>query len=387
MKTITLCILLIYCLPQYLLSQNLVGGFTPANSITYDTDPDTEADEISSNYNLKTDIDVSSDTEDNIVLKGNSPVNTITVENGEDVTLTATTVLLSQLTIAVNAGGRLTIDGNLNVANLTTLTINGTFIVNGDISTSKSAINGGSADQGEGSLIFFNGSGSITVGEAFNAGTISDGNVSSSLSWTIDCGKFNSGGGSLSCADDLPVELLSFDVSSEDENVLIKWITAQEINNAYFEIRRSEDQKNWEQLGIIKAKGVNSNTTIHYQFIDQQPLAKSYYQLIQYDLDGTHENLSIVEYQFEDSNNLIFNVDILPNIIDSNQEFILNFNNNYSTLIWINIINIKGNLVDQFSINNENNLAVRLSKKYPKGTYILHARSGIHEVNSKFIVK
>lgn len=85
----------------------------------------------------------------------------------------------------------------------------------------------------------------------------------------------------------LPVELLSFTARLfEDEQVLLQWQTASEINNHYFGVERSDAGVHWEILAYIPGDP-NSLTLKSYQYIDSKPLdGRSYYRLQQKDLDG-----------------------------------------------------------------------------------------------------
>lgn len=89
-----------------------------------------------------------------------------------------------------------------------------------------------------------------------------------------------SGGGAL------PIELISFIVKQNVNDVDIKWSTAAEKNNDYFTIERSADGRSFESLERIDGAG-NSNTARNYHTTDTHPLAgKSYYRLKQTDYNG-----------------------------------------------------------------------------------------------------
>ena len=97
----------------------------------------------------------------------------------------------------------------------------------------------------------------------------------------------------------LPVELISFDATPKGDYVKLDWITATEINNDYFTVRRSEDGKNWEEISTVNGAG-NSNSIITYGDYDYSPLkGTSYYQLKQTDYDGKYAFSNIVPVTFE----------------------------------------------------------------------------------------
>ncbi len=84
----------------------------------------------------------------------------------------------------------------------------------------------------------------------------------------------------------LPIELISFDTKLKNNNVIITWATAAEVNNDYFTIERSVDGETFEPLFTQRGAG-NSTVTIEYEANDPNPLeGYSYYRLKQTDFDG-----------------------------------------------------------------------------------------------------
>ncbi|MDX2303316.1 MAG: malectin domain-containing carbohydrate-binding protein [Microscillaceae bacterium] len=109
--------------------------------------------------------------------------------------------------------------------------------------------------------------------------------------------------------DPLPISLLSFEGRRLNEKqVLLNWITASEINNKGFQIQKSVDALNFENISFIDGAG-NSNTILEYQFLDKNAASSAYYRLQQIDLDGTSEFSSIVFVEGFDQNFL----SIFPN--------------------------------------------------------------------------
>ncbi|MBW6498623.1 MAG: hypothetical protein K0B09_09560 [Bacteroidales bacterium] len=97
----------------------------------------------------------------------------------------------------------------------------------------------------------------------------------------------------------LPIELLSFTAKYQDGKVLLNWATGSEINNDYFTLERSRDAVDAEIIGFIDGAG-NSSHTLHYQFIDHDPLPGiSYYRLKQTDYDGSFEYSQWVAVQVD----------------------------------------------------------------------------------------
>ena len=98
-----------------------------------------------------------------------------------------------------------------------------------------------------------------------------------------------------------PVELSSFDANSKDcGSVELSWTTLSERNNAYFEVLRSSDGKEFLSLG--KVEGSNASQGSRYAFTDEKYLvsgSKYLYRLRQVDFDGKmtyHDVISYVHY-------------------------------------------------------------------------------------------
>ena len=87
----------------------------------------------------------------------------------------------------------------------------------------------------------------------------------------------------------LPVELISFEVSCENDQVLVEWETASESSSSHFDIQKSYDGVNFETIGTKEAAG-NSNQLLSYSWTDVKGTPDvAYYRLKQVDNDGAEE--------------------------------------------------------------------------------------------------
>ncbi len=85
----------------------------------------------------------------------------------------------------------------------------------------------------------------------------------------------------------LPVGLTSFTGKKANNGVELKWQTASELNNNYFEVLRSENGKDFNSIANIKGNGTSQELR-NYNFTDVNPVSgTNYYQLKQTDFDGT----------------------------------------------------------------------------------------------------
>ncbi|MDA3911819.1 MAG: hypothetical protein PF448_10730 [Bacteroidales bacterium] len=91
----------------------------------------------------------------------------------------------------------------------------------------------------------------------------------------------------------LPVELLYFTAKHIDDfQVMLSWETASEINSEYFVLQKADESMEFQQVFKCKAQG-NSFQINTYDFADSIS-EKTYYRLLQYDLNGAMHNLGII---------------------------------------------------------------------------------------------
>jgi hypothetical protein len=110
--------------------------------------------------------------------------------------------------------------------------------------------------------------------------------------------------GNTNLSTPLPVELISFKAKAQNQEVLLTWSTATEINNKDFTIERSQNAKDWSGIGTVNGAG-NSTIKVDYQFIDEKPKqGMLYYQLKQTDFDGNYKYSSVVSVDLEKASEL-----------------------------------------------------------------------------------
>lgn len=101
----------------------------------------------------------------------------------------------------------------------------------------------------------------------------------------------------------MPVKYLSFDAVVNGESVLLKWITAQELNHSHFEVERSFDMNSYNTAGLVLDGFTTNGSGKSYQFKDNSAQLKGrsmvYYRLKQVDIDGkaTYSKILAVRLQ------------------------------------------------------------------------------------------
>jgi len=101
----------------------------------------------------------------------------------------------------------------------------------------------------------------------------------------------------------LPVEMVNFDCSVSGSNILLKWQTQSEQNNAGFEIQKKskgQPESQWQPIGFIEGKGTTTESqTYSFSSSVPSPLSPTVYRLKQIDLDGTFTYSKTLEFKPE----------------------------------------------------------------------------------------
>jgi CHRD domain/Secretion system C-terminal sorting domain len=147
----------------------------------------------------------------------------------------------------------------------------------------------------------------------------------------IHTGSFGGGEirGQVTATAVLGVELNDFVSIKKNSNILLQWKTASETNNKGFEVERSVDGKDFENIGFVKGNG-NIKILTTYSFIDKNPLKLNYYRLRQMDYDGKETVSKIVNNTFNGNNKF----KIAPNPAKDNLSIYLDENEQSNIVIY-----------------------------------------------------
>jgi hypothetical protein len=191
------------------------------------------------------------------------------------------------------------------------------------------------------------------------------------------------------CALATPVTLTSFTGKKNGKSHVISWSTANELNNAGFELERSADAVTFSSISRINSKGNNGNSSaaLQYNYTDAIPLkGANYYRLKQIDRDGKTAYSSIVNLKGEKVNNLELNV-LYPNPATS----LLNLSvaTPDSRKVTILVTDLAGRTVlteVKQLVSGDNNIQVPVNK-LSSGTYLVKilCDNGCETISSKFI--
>jgi hypothetical protein len=166
----------------------------------------------------------------------------------------------------VSNGGTLTICKNVYTAPTTWIDIGG---AGGPVYSGGSALTGSITSTSAPSL--FNSFSTFTLGDKIGGGNV------------------------------LPIGLLDFNATPDNNQVDLQWTTAMESNNNYFTVERSQDGSAFDSIARIgtEAPDGNSSSPLNYTAVDPHPfMGLSYYRLKQTDLNGNSAYSTVVPVDF-----------------------------------------------------------------------------------------
>lgn len=175
----------------------------------------------------------------------------------------------------------------------------------------------------------------------------------------------------------LPVELISFFGQREEEEVLLNWETASELNNDYFIVERATDENTFTEIGRVTGNG-NSSQLNAYLFIDQNPAnGNNYYRLKQVDFNG----------QYEFSNTIVINYskEAAPVCTTWNCEAGIGYTlNGWNGTVMIDMFDVNGNLVfSEQTFGNDKGIIPLNSNSH--SMYLLRITCGAIQQTKKII--
>ncbi len=181
-----------------------------------------------------------------------------------------------------------------------------------------------------------------------------------------------------------PVELLEFSGREEGRYNALKWATASEINNDYFEVQRSADGRTFETIGYVDGNG-NSTQVLDYTFIDREPLPIGYYRLRQVDFDGSYEYTHIIQITRKTTGILIGEIHPSPTFGATN----IFIQSSEDLQMEMNIFDTSGRRVlsDQFDLVAGSHNPTFDMSQYPDGLYLVVFQFDNYRVVKRLVKK
>lgn len=132
----------------------------------------------------------------------------------------------------------------------------------------------------------------------------------------------------------LPVQLLSFNATKQEKDVLLTWSTSQEFNSDKFEVEFSKDGRTFEKFISVAAKG-NTSTRSDYSTIHCCPITGvNYYRLKMIDKDAMFKYSEIRQVKFDFVNEMTVYPNPVSKLATINISFTKGFESDGSVVIY-----------------------------------------------------
>jgi len=193
--------------------------------------------------------------------------------------------------------------------------------------------------------------------------------------------------GSFTVSAAVPVTLTSFYTTNVNERPGLKWSTGTEVNTDYFSVRRSDNGKNFREIGRVPATG-NSSTEKKYNYVDEKltPATRFvYYSIAIVDKDGKSQLSPIKIFKNRSAATKLI-TSLSPNPISAPGHLMLQFNADRPGTMSAKLFDMQGkeilstNLSASQGINNGH---IHLGD-IPAGNYTI--RFSLNGVNESYLV-
>jgi hypothetical protein len=179
----------------------------------------------------------------------------------------------------------------------------------------------------------------------------------------------------------LPVELISFNTTVENNTVNIDWSTATEINNDHFIVERSNDLLKWTEVTRVAGAG-NSNAILNYGVNDVVSPGLYYYRLVQVDINGDQEIFDPKAVTVSGSEN-IMDLNIYPN--PASEMVVIKLGGTSDAVI--EIFNLSGQVIYTSKLSSSDSREIRIDLSgFNNGVYLVKAFGENISQSSKLII-
>jgi hypothetical protein len=173
----------------------------------------------------------------------------------------------------------------------------------------------------------------------------------------------------------LPVTLINFTGRYVNNHSQLDWETAMEEMVDYFAIERSDDGRQFTQIGTVKANG-NSITRLKYTFTDNQPvLSTAWYRLRTVDVDLKSKYSNVI--RLTNTSRAITVLSVMPNPFETTIQ--MQVYSDKSLAATIRISDITGREMyksNKLLAAGNNNLSLYPPATLSKGVYVLQLMNG-----------
>jgi hypothetical protein len=175
----------------------------------------------------------------------------------------------------------------------------------------------------------------------------------------------------------LPIELLSFEGTADDNDVYLNWSTASELNNDRFEILHSLDADSFKVIQEVNGSGTTLSKKSYDCIVSALNNGTHYFKLRQVDYDGRSEDFEIIAVEVS----CIADLTLFPN--PTADYLNINFGSVLDE-IKIEVHNAQQDLMILASETNTSFSTLDLSN-LPKGVYSVRISAGTSSISQRVI--
>jgi len=175
-------------------------------------------------------------------------------------------------------------------------------------------------------------------------------------------------------------------VFTDQQVVDLNWLTMMESGVDYFEIQRSGDGMNFQNIDSVdsKMKISTNDYQLHYSYRDIHPLTgTSYYRIKVVGKNGNINQTPVVQI----NNNPFEGTRIYPTLVQNNMIFVESDKNLRS--VKIEFFDISGNKLNETNWNmltGRQNVQISRSGSLPTGTYVVRMTANGQYVKNQLII-
>lgn len=179
-------------------------------------------------------------------------------------------------------------------------------------------------------------------------------------------------------ASSLPVQWISFTGELKNQQAVLNWKTASELNNKYYVVERSVNGNRYDSIGVVKASA-NGNNSNSYSFTDASVKpGTNFYRLRQVDVDDAAKFSKVVSVRLSNGADAI---KVFPTVANSNINF--NVSNASAGNATVSVYDAAGKMIlsSQKTLSNGANQQSIDVSNLTKGAYYFNIRNNDGSIN------
>ncbi len=183
----------------------------------------------------------------------------------------------------------------------------------------------------------------------------------------------------------MPVNMVFFDASIDNNRVVLNWQTASEIDNEGFQVQKSSDGKSFEDLHFVNSK--RSTGIKNYRYVDNHPInGINYYRLKQIDYNG---DFAFSEITSVKNANEVSPVSIYPNPVRINEVVNVFVEAYQSESAQVKVYAVSGAMISNTKhyLNSGLNKVNVQTGNLAEGLYIVSIEVGSKVFNKRLIIQ